>query len=94
MTTIYGQEIEVKVGSVIKPDNWRFTQRLEESTWPEAQFVLPTGYDFGITHLSVNVIVTGRTFQRREGEYWVRVQIEFVGDGEPSTLHGGWLLRN
>jgi hypothetical protein len=42
----------------------------------------------------VNVVVTGRTWQRREGDYWVRVRIEFVGDGEPSVFVGGWLLRD
>lgn len=93
MTVIYGNEVEVAVGSVIHPDNWRFSQKLIPSNWDAAQFCIPTGHDYGITHLSVNVRVTGRTFQRREGDYWVRVQIEFVGDGEPSTFHGGWMLR-
>jgi len=47
-----------------------------------------------IPSLAVNVVVTGRTWQRRQGDYYVRVEIEFVGDGEPSVFAGGWMLRD
>ena len=90
---IYGEEIEVGVGSIIKPDGWRFAQTLEPSRWDAAQFCLPTSKLAGITHLSVNITVTGRTYQRREDDYWVRVKIEFVGDCEPSIFHSGWMKR-
>jgi hypothetical protein len=93
---IYGNEIEVKVGCCIRPDGWSFGGRLISSAWDKAQFRLPRPAAFSgdpIQSLAVNVVVTGRTVQLREGGYWVRVRIEFVGDGEPSTFTGGWLLR-
>lgn len=93
MVTIYGSEIEVKVGSVIKPDEWRFPEKLVASDWDAAQFRIPCTNGGPIKLLAVNVKITGRTWQRRECEYWVKVQIEFVGDGEPSTYSGGWMLR-
>lgn len=94
MVEIYGRQVEVKVGSVIKPDGWSLAQRLEDSYWSEAAFRIPTSRLAGITSIAVNVTITGRTLQRREGSLWVRVQIEFVGDGEPSTYHSGWMLEN
>lgn len=91
---IYGNEVEVRVGSCIRPDGWRFSQRLIASSWDKARFRLPTGSAGPIKSLAVNVVVTGRTWQRREGDYWVRVRIEFVGDCEPSVFVGGWMLRS
>lgn len=93
MPQIYGQEIIPQINSVIKPDNWQFAQRLQPSDWEMASFRLPTSRNFGITSLATNVVVTGRTWQRREGDYWVRVKIEFVGDGEPSTFSKGWMKQ-
>lgn len=92
MAVIYGNEIEVEVGSVIKPDGWGLSERLQSSDWDRAQFRLPTGHQICSLQLAVNVAVTGRTLQRREGDLWVRVKIEFVGDCEPSTFHSGWML--
>ena len=40
---------------------------------------------------AINIKVTGRTFQRLHGCDVVRVQIEFVGDCEPSTFESGWM---
>lgn len=91
---IYGNEVEVKVGSCIRPDGWRFGERLTVSDWNKAQFRLPTGSSGPIKSLAVNVTITGRTWQRREGDLWVRVRVEFVGDGEPSVFVGGWMLRD
>jgi hypothetical protein len=65
--------------------------RLKPSTWDKAQFYLPTNSGGPIKELAVNVTVTGRTLQRMQGDLFVRVKIEFVGDGEPSTFTGGWL---
>ena len=92
IVTIYGIDRQAKVGDYIEPDGWRFGERLQSSTWEAAEFYLPTGYDFGIKVLAVNIKVTGRTIKCRHGARYVRVQIEFVGDGEPSTFHSGWLL--
>jgi len=93
---IYEQEIEVKVGACIRPENWAFGSRLIPSDWNNAEFRLPRPNAFPgdpIQSLAVNVVITGRSFQRREGDYWCRVRIEFVGDGEPSVFVGGWMLR-
>lgn len=90
---IHGNEVEVKLGSCVRPDGWRFGQRLIASAWDVARFRLPTGSAGPVESLAVNVVATGRTWQRREGGYWVRVRVEFVGDGEPSVFAGGWMLR-
>ena len=39
----------------------------------------------------MNVKVTGRTFQTFHGVRAVRVEVEFVGDGEPSEFVHGWM---
>lgn len=93
VATIYGNEVIVQVNSVIKPDDWQFAERLIHSDWAAASHRLLTGHNYGITSLAVNVKVTGRTWQRREGDYWARVEIEFVGDCEPSVFCGGWIKR-
>jgi hypothetical protein len=93
---IYGNEIEVKIGACIRPENWPFGSRLIASDWDQAEFRLPRPNAFPndpIQSLAVNIVITGRTWQRREGDYWLRVRIEFVGDGEPSAFAGGWMLR-
>lgn len=88
---VWGREYRVEVGTVIKPDNWQFGQRLERSEWDRAAFRLPSGRYPGVS-TAVNVVITGRTLRRIGGSYWLRVLIEFVGDGEPSISHGGWML--
>ena len=44
--------------------------------------------------LAVAVTVTGRAPARWGGGYWVRCRVEFCGDGEPSTVAGGWIRAN
>lgn len=90
MPEIYGREVEPTVGSYVVPELWRFGGRLQPSDWEPAKFYLPTNQTV-IKAIAVNVTVTGRTLQRRQGDYYVRCQIEFVGDGEPSTFSGGWM---
>lgn len=93
--TIQGYEVKAKAGDTIIIDGWYDRTELNESDWEEAQFRIPTnsGLDGGpIKSLAANVKITGRTFQTKFGEWnWVRIQIEFVGDGEPSTFVSGWL---
>jgi len=79
------------VGSYVVPELWRFGGRLTASDWDKAQFYLPTNQPV-VKEVATNVTVTGRTLQRRQGSLYVRCQIEFVGDGEPSTFSGGWML--
>ncbi len=94
MQTTYGREVSVAVGSIIQPDNWNSAHALESSNWDQAEFILPTGHDCGITHLAVNVTITGRDYVRRAGgSYWIRCRIVFVGDGTPDVRHSGWLLQ-
>lgn len=90
ITQIDGRDVAPKPDSYVVPDQWRFGGRLQPSDWSPAEFYLPTNQAV-ITALATNVTVTGRTLQRREGDWYVRCRIEFVGDGEPSTFVGGWL---
>jgi len=93
MAVIYDETVEPKIGSFIKPDGWALGSKLEASDWDAAAFRIPLNSAGPITSLAVNVIVTGRTWQRRNASYYVRVRIEFVGDGEPSTFTTGWMHR-
>lgn len=88
---IYGTRIEPKVGAYVVPEQWRFGNLLQASDWRRAQFRLPTNSGGPISSLAVNISITGRTIQRRQGDNYIRVNIEFVGDGEPSTFASGWM---
>lgn len=89
---IYDRTVNFGVGSYIKPENWAFGNNLEASDWDAAAFFLPTNSGGPIKRLAVNITITGKTVQRFQGSNWIRVKIESVGDGEPSTFFGGWLL--
>ncbi len=42
--------------------------------------------------VAIEVRITGRVAQdRTDGSRWIRAQVEFVGDGEPSTFAKGWV---
>jgi hypothetical protein len=93
--TIYGTTYTLEVGSRVNveargPYN---TETLLPSEWERAEFYLPC-HSGPITEVAVNVRVTGRTFQRRpfSDALHVKVELEFVGDGEPSTFAPGWWL--
>jgi len=91
--TIYGKLHRVEVGTLIQPDEWFGSTRLESSDWDKAEFYLPS-YRYEGVVTAVNIVVTGRTFQRRpfSDRLWVRVKIEFVRDGdEPSEFVSGWM---
>jgi hypothetical protein len=87
-----------EVGDYLVPDGWKVGEKLEEddgysdSSFPGCQFRLPVSAPVKMS-LAVNLKVTGRTlwFDRTSGRDKIRVRIEFVGDGEESTFHGGWL---
>lgn len=89
---IYGRQVKVEVGSYIEPENWKIGSTLEASDWDAAEFRLPTNSGGPIKSIAVNIKITGTTVQRRHGSNWVKVRIESVGDGSPSTFFGGWLL--
>lgn len=90
--TIYGNLHRVDVGALIWPDEWDGPTKLEASDWGKAEFYLPS-YRYDGVVCAVNIKVTGRTFQRHRfsDSYWVRVQIEFIKDGDdPNEFVSGW----
>lgn len=88
---IQERKVAPKLDSVVRPDGWAWAGRLVRSDWDRADFYLTTNSGGPIKELAVRITITGRTIQRREGDYWVRVRIEFVGDGEPSSFTKGWM---
>ncbi len=84
---------EITVGTYVKPENWPIGENLEPGLDGFCDFYLPTGHRKPLPEvIAVNVKVTGRTPQRFAGDLWLRVKITFVGDGEPDTYTGGWVL--
>ena len=82
------------------PDGWNIGERLKESegysddSFPGCQYRLPAAN--GMYQLAVNIKITGRKshYVRYGSGYRKRVQIELVGDGEPSKFWGGWLYSD
>jgi hypothetical protein len=94
MVEIQG-DVTPMIGSLVEPDGWKLAEMLCPSDWDKADFYLHTGHEHGVTKVAVNIKVTGRKTRRRYGnQFWVRIRIEFVGDGEPSKFHGGWLKQD
>ncbi len=85
---------KIQIGTYVTPEGWRgLGERLEEGLAGFCDFYLPTGYQKPLqTHIAVNVKITGRRPIWRQGAFWLRVKITFVGDGEPDTYTGGWVL--
>jgi hypothetical protein len=84
-------EPKPKPDSRIEPDEWGFGSRLKEAPPGDlAPFRLPSTRYADIEY-PVYVFVTGKSVRRRRSGYYLRVRIEFVGDGEPSTFSGGWM---
>jgi hypothetical protein len=89
---IYGVTYTIGVGTPIQPEEWKYTTRLAASDWDRAGFRIPSGV-YPDVSVAVNVRITGRTLQRRPHSdmRWIKVEIEFVGDGAPSTFSPGWV---
>jgi hypothetical protein len=91
---IYNRLYRVCDLATIWPDDWVGASTILKSAWEKAEFYL-LSFRYGPGHVvAVNVKITGRTLQRRphSSEDWIRVQIEFVKDGdEPSEFCGGWM---
>ena len=85
------KEDGMMVGTYVEPDGWSIGECLKVGLDGFCDFYLPTGYTFGVTQVAVNIKITGRTPIRRLGSYYRRVQITFLGDGEPNTVTGGWI---
>ena len=63
-----------------------------EDDYPGCQFRLPLTNGGPIKSVAVNVTVTGRRHYRMgNGKSRSRCNVEFVGDGEPSTYVGAWV---
>ena len=82
----------VKVGTYVRPELWPLGEKLEPGLDGFCDFYLPLPNGGPIKHLAVNVKVTGKKPIRRECTWWQRVQVTFVGDGEPDKTTGGWIL--
>ena len=84
---------EVKVGTYVVPDGWRgMGEKLESGLDGFCDYYLPTHSGGPIKQVAVNVKVTGKLPRRRQDDFWARVQVTFVGDGEPNVVTGGWIL--
>lgn len=84
--------VDINVGDVLKLDCGVY-KTLKESKWERGQF----SYDdpvFDDRFIHVNLEISGRTFQSKDGDYWVRVKITWVNDGEPDTNGYGWVKVN
>lgn len=96
MVAVFGNEVAVEVGSVIRFDGNPIARGVLAGY--EAVDDSFRGSDFAIESIHypngvpANVTITGRTAQRHGGELWVRVLVEFVQDGEASHYQKGWLL--
>ena len=89
---IYGVTYTIQLGTFLRPEEWSYASRLEVSDWDKAEFRIASNCYPGVS-VAVNVKFTGRTLQRApySDMKWIKVEIEFVGDGEPSTFSPGWV---
>ena len=89
---------EAEIGDAVWCDQWPLhaTELLlkgdsrTDDSFPGCQFRIPM-YNNRFK-VAVNVQVTGKTPTKRNGAYWFRCKVEFVGDGEPSQFSGGWII--
>jgi len=92
-------EFIIQEGDVLQPDGWKpWSERItksdgyKDSSFPGCQWrVKSRGGDYD---LAINLTVTGRKSKYFSGGrgYAIRVKIEWVGDGEPSSYSCGWLF--
>jgi hypothetical protein len=90
--------MEAQIGDVIRFGEHKICKRLlpgdnfSDSGYPGCQFRIPVNGGMGpIPSVAVNVKITGKKSVRYNGDYWLRCQIEFVGDCEPSTFCAGFI---
>ena len=87
-------------GLTLEPDEWTTFSYIEkgddfsDNSFAGCQYRLPSNCAMDYK-LAINIKITGRKSHLVYKDYYrTRVQIEFVGDGEPSTFTGGWLYSN
>ena len=96
-----GELHAIRKGDFLVPDGWILGKRIsaEDDTYTDAGW---PGNDFWVvtpntgTVVRFNLKTTGLSYNSPLYNYCYkcRVRIEFVGDGTPSTFHGGWLHHN
>lgn len=91
-------DVTPKVGSYLVPDNHRGCGELllkgedyVDSGFKGCEFRFPNPIFGASRAIAINLEITGRTIQYRDGGRYVRVKIEWVGDCEASTFSRGWL---
>lgn len=90
---IENKQVEIKPGDILQLDCGVY-KTLCESMWEDAQFAYENPV-FGMdSPIHVNLEISGYTFQRRGGDYYVRVRIIWPGDCEPDTYGSGWVKVN
>ncbi len=92
MGDFWGNDVSVKEDRYIKPDGWAYGSRIRKDEIEFATWRIPTNSGGPIESLAIEVEVTGRTLQRRQGSYYVRVKVIFKGDCEPDTTSPGWMM--
>lgn len=82
-------------GSIIKLDARRVSEQLQPCEFPEfAPFRFPSYSMQNVTGCvgpACRVEITGRKINYTGDGARVRVQVVFIGDGEPDTTAGGWM---
>lgn len=93
------QNTDSLLGLNIQPDGWKFNfEPLTESDGFSDSSFAGCQYRLACKNykLAVNVKITGRKSHdistANHPWYKTRVQIEFVGDGEPSEFDGAWIF--
>ena len=91
-------KIRPELHDFLIPDEWSLGSSLKadsgfwDSEFPGCQFRVESNTDSSYK-FAVNIKVTGKTHWVDEFRMKARCKIEFVGDGEPSTFSGGWLVK-
>ena len=90
---IENRVVTIRVGDRIENAVGRI-EVLLPSDWDRAEFRFPNPiHEWREAHaIALNIEITGRTFQWRNGRHMVKLRLEWVGDDEPSTYSEGWLL--
>ena len=84
--------VQPKLGDTLYPDEWAPSSTyLNPSDWDKAEWRVPSARYQDLPGLAIRLRVTGRTVQRKYGNLVVRVEITWVGDGEPDTHSKGYL---
>jgi len=92
---------EAEPGDRLEPDGWNGqfetlekSDGFKDSSFPGCQFRLPSG-NYNSVKYAVNITIANK--KPADTWWWkgkVRVKIEWVGDGKPSTFSRGWLYFN